>query len=1010
MTPVHAPTPPRVPRTPGDVVRGLLAVIALVAFVIGVPAALRVVAPMTWPQAWPNWQTIVDAVARPDDGSLLLGAITLIAWVAWASFTVSVIAELTASARHLSVPRLPLLGGPQRLAATLVTAAGLLLASTVPMTSPASAATTTTALAPASPTVAQPSSTSSTQRGTATQLEVAADHRPALTATGPVVTVARGDTLWGLAERHLGDGQRYSEIIDLNLGHPQPDGSALTDAHWLYPGWQLHLPLDATELPQATTVPGSATVASATSHGSHAVVPGDTLWDIAATTLGDPTRYPEIVALNRGVPQADGQTLTDSDVIEPGWTLALPDDAPVASPAAEASMLADDGKAMPTAHDAPAPIANANDAANDARPPSDSPAAVASDAPGLTDDGRALGDDARRGADDGQNAASVAAPGSPATVDDANPRESAQALYFGLTALAAAGVIGELSRRRMLQHRTRRVGQRIALPAADSPAADAERTLRAATPTVTIPALKQALLNLASRCYEAERDLPRLAAITLSPDLVTLHLTYEDTGPVAPFATADPHTWTATPAALVADPMIDDPDRPEPFPALVTLGHSTNGTVLLNLEAAGTLTLTGDGDAPADVLRALVAELATSDLTGRIGLIADPQFAALARACDPARLQVATHASIADQLTRRTAAIHQALSGAGTDDTLQARSDRVVGDVWLPVVYVTPTRPGTAPWSGSTVIGIGGAAPEGWTLHHDGDLARLEPLGLTLRPQRLSTRNLDVLIDLLETASPATDEAAATQVTVEDEIVDALAALPVDIAPIVAPGSQVRINVLGPIAVDGLGAGERLSRRSNELLVYLALRGQATGPELDEALWHGLRIENQTRNSLVYRTRQRVGPDVLPTIDASGIYRLGDTVTCDWTQFQALTQRGLAAGPAGIADLQAALDIVRDRPLLGIPDSAYTWAEYDIQHMISTISDMAHVLARLQQQRGARRAALETATKGLLVDSCSDVLHIDALDAANALDDQVEVARLVSRYQSELGALDPDLV
>ena len=81
-------------------------------------------------------------------------------------------------------------------------------------------------------------------------------------------SVKRGDTLWGLAERHLGDGHRYREILDLNLGHPQPDGRALTDAHWLYPGWQLHLPGDATELPAASAVLGAAERASATSHGA----------------------------------------------------------------------------------------------------------------------------------------------------------------------------------------------------------------------------------------------------------------------------------------------------------------------------------------------------------------------------------------------------------------------------------------------------------------------------------------------------------------------------------------------------------------------------------------------------------------------------------------------------------------------------------------------------------------------------------------------------------------------
>lgn len=70
-------------------------------------------------------------------------------------------------------------------------------------------------------------------------------------------------------------------------------------------------------------------------------------------------------------------------------------------------------------------------------------------------------------------------------------------------------------------------------------------------------------------------------------------------------------------------PSVDDPGCPEPFPALVTLGRSADATVLVNLEAAGTLTIGGDPAVAADIRRALIAELVTSDLTGRIGLVAE---------------------------------------------------------------------------------------------------------------------------------------------------------------------------------------------------------------------------------------------------------------------------------------------------------------------------------------------------------------------------------------------------
>jgi DNA-binding SARP family transcriptional activator len=58
------------------------------------------------------------------------------------------------------------------------------------------------------------------------------------------------------------------------------------------------------------------------------VQPGDTLWDIARAWLGDPHRWPEIYRLNAGrhFPAAGG-TLTDPDLIYPGWHLALPEEA-----------------------------------------------------------------------------------------------------------------------------------------------------------------------------------------------------------------------------------------------------------------------------------------------------------------------------------------------------------------------------------------------------------------------------------------------------------------------------------------------------------------------------------------------------------------------------------------------------------------------------------------------------------------------------------------------------------
>ncbi|PSK63105.1 hypothetical protein B0E53_04974 [Micromonospora sp. MH33] len=66
-------------------------------------------------------------------------------------------------------------------------------------------------------------------------------------------------------------------------------------------------------------------------HDSYTVRRGDTLSEIADRCLGDPHRWPEIFALNRGTHfGGTGGTLRDPNLIYPGWTLDLPTTTPPA--------------------------------------------------------------------------------------------------------------------------------------------------------------------------------------------------------------------------------------------------------------------------------------------------------------------------------------------------------------------------------------------------------------------------------------------------------------------------------------------------------------------------------------------------------------------------------------------------------------------------------------------------------------------------------------------------------
>ena len=80
------------------------------------------------------------------------------------------------------------------------------------------------------------------------------------------------DTLWSIASSQLGSPLRWPEIAQANYDRPQPDGRALTDAHWIDPGWVLVLPPDAAVAdtaaanpapPQAVATPTPAPAESA---------------------------------------------------------------------------------------------------------------------------------------------------------------------------------------------------------------------------------------------------------------------------------------------------------------------------------------------------------------------------------------------------------------------------------------------------------------------------------------------------------------------------------------------------------------------------------------------------------------------------------------------------------------------------------------------------------------------------------------------------------------------------
>ena len=227
-------------RTPADVAIGVLAVLALAALTVGVPLGLVLAFGLPIPHT-----LSLSALTTQLDLKSILKILAFVVWLAWIQLVWCVIVEIRAAVRNVGVPgRVPLAGGTQPVARRLVTAALLLFSATAAL-SPAFAH------GAAPPRPAHSISVQAQQHGTQppqVSRDTAAHQAQSSEHKIYVVKPPAGryhESLWEIAQNHLGDGRKYNEIYELNKDRIQPDGTKLTIASLIRPGWVLRMPSDA---------------------------------------------------------------------------------------------------------------------------------------------------------------------------------------------------------------------------------------------------------------------------------------------------------------------------------------------------------------------------------------------------------------------------------------------------------------------------------------------------------------------------------------------------------------------------------------------------------------------------------------------------------------------------------------------------------------------------------------------------------------------------------------------
>ncbi len=1014
-------------RSAGDVLAGLGALLALAVLVGGVPAALLLLFGSPLPEQMPAPE---DLTRRLGPGSVISVLVACV-WLAWLQLLVCVLVEVYAGVRGVGVPaRVPLAGGLQSLVHRLVVAALLLFTATTAVMpafsgrdlfpngpvqaqaaqfQPMAAATP---MSPAAPVAADPAGQVAQEIADGVSADPVRKVRTTKIYRVQPPEGRHHESLWEIADKCLGDGRRYREIYELNKGRVQPDGSRLTIASLIRPGWILEMPDDAV--------------------GAE-VVPVQDLDEYYR--YGEPRPDPEPPAERPAPPETEPPA---SSAPEPPSTQAPapPREAPPAPPHGETppgtQAPAPPQEEAPSGTQAPAPPgAQAPAPPREEAPPStQAPAPPQDEAPPSTQAPASPREEAPPRAQEPER--SERAPESPRSQEPGDrPAAGTERQEQGddggvalpelgwpqglaVASLLAAGVLAALGRRRREQMWHRGFGTMIARP--EGAAARAEEALRVARDEEGARLLDLGLRHLSRALAADGRTLPTVYGVHLGPESLDLWIAPADPDPPEPWlAFDDGQVWrlpAGAPAGLDAGEL---GDVLAPYPGLVSLGTNRTGRILVDLEAAhGLIAVRGPAETRRAVLAAIALELATNRWSDHMRITLVGFGSELGRSLAeiaPDRVRaVSTLHDALPELEARGEEVRQALAASGVDSVLTGRCRGVFGEAWMPHYLIMADQPtaaeadrlvalartGRRTAAGYLVAGeVQGAA---WTWDVDAE-GRLHAgvLGFDVAAQLIGEEQYAAVAGLFRTAARR-DGAPLPGPAAGEE------------PPHAEHRCEVDIRLLGPIEIDAPGPMDD-SRRDlcTEILVYLATHPGGVHPTvLGGAIWpRG--VSAAVRDACIARVSDWLGRDSRgrPNLyyDDRGRIRLGSEVRVDWSVFRWLIWRSAAEPASETAYMSYALDLVRGPLLADRPRGRYGWLAADPLEYEATarVIDVAHRLVLVRLEDHDPEGAVKAARAGLRLAPDDEGLWRDLLRATHATGDQTQVRMAVDELRDQLG-------